>query len=92
MHRVVNNAYEFIEVETCCLHEGRMIDSGTEWTDPDDPCDHYKCVSGVVTRSRIKCHTPCSSPLPLKHGQCCPICLARIPMPHKRPPIDNSTD
>uniref|UniRef100_A0A8D8G108 BMP-binding endothelial regulator protein n=1 Tax=Culex pipiens TaxID=7175 RepID=A0A8D8G108_CULPI len=58
-----------------CLHEGRMIDSGTEWTDPDDPCDHYKCVSGVVTRSRIKCHTPCSSPLPLKHGQCCPICL-----------------
>ncbi|XP_062708078.1 BMP-binding endothelial regulator protein [Aedes albopictus] len=58
-----------------CLYEGRMIDSGTEWTDPDDPCEHYKCVSGVITRSRIKCYTPCSNPLPLKHGQCCPICL-----------------
>ncbi|EAT47439.1 AAEL001445-PA [Aedes aegypti] len=58
-----------------CLYEGRMIDSGTEWTDPDDPCEHFKCVSGVITRSRIKCYTPCSNPLPLKHGQCCPICL-----------------
>ncbi|XP_058836841.1 BMP-binding endothelial regulator protein [Topomyia yanbarensis] len=58
-----------------CLHEGRMIDSGTEWTDPGDPCDHYKCVSGVITRSRIKCYAPCSNPLTLKHGQCCPVCL-----------------
>ncbi|XP_055613813.1 BMP-binding endothelial regulator protein [Uranotaenia lowii] len=52
-----------------------MIDSGTEWTDPNDPCDHFKCVSGVITRSRIKCYTPCGNPLTTRPGQCCPVCL-----------------
>uniref|UniRef100_A0A182SQI2 VWFC domain-containing protein n=1 Tax=Anopheles maculatus TaxID=74869 RepID=A0A182SQI2_9DIPT len=59
-----------------CLYEGRHIDSGTEWTDPEDPCMHYKCVSGVVTRSEMKCYAPCSDPSPPRKGQCCPTCLA----------------
>uniref|UniRef100_A0A182J7P7 Uncharacterized protein n=1 Tax=Anopheles atroparvus TaxID=41427 RepID=A0A182J7P7_ANOAO len=58
-----------------CLFEGRHIDSGTEWTDPEDPCMHYKCVSGVVTRSEMKCYAPCSDPIPPRKGQCCPTCL-----------------
>uniref|UniRef100_A0A4Y0BGG6 VWFC domain-containing protein n=1 Tax=Anopheles funestus TaxID=62324 RepID=A0A4Y0BGG6_ANOFN len=58
-----------------CLYEGRHIDSGTEWTDPEDPCMHYKCVSGVVTRSEMKCYAPCSDPSPPRKGQCCPTCL-----------------
>uniref|UniRef100_A0A182X5D6 VWFC domain-containing protein n=1 Tax=Anopheles quadriannulatus TaxID=34691 RepID=A0A182X5D6_ANOQN len=58
-----------------CLYEGRHIDSGTEWTNPDDPCMHYKCVSGVVTRSEMKCYAPCSDPSPPRKGQCCPTCL-----------------
>ncbi|XP_035786652.1 BMP-binding endothelial regulator protein-like isoform X2 [Anopheles albimanus] len=58
-----------------CLFEGRHIDSGTEWTDPEDPCMHYKCVSGVVTRSEMKCYTPCSNPIAPRKGQCCPTCF-----------------
>uniref|UniRef100_A0A182P7Q0 VWFC domain-containing protein n=1 Tax=Anopheles epiroticus TaxID=199890 RepID=A0A182P7Q0_9DIPT len=61
-----------------CLYEGRHIDSGTEWTDPDDPCMHYKCVSGVVTRSEMKCYAPCSDPSPPRKGQCCPTCLGEL--------------
>uniref|UniRef100_A0A8W7P4A5 VWFC domain-containing protein n=1 Tax=Anopheles coluzzii TaxID=1518534 RepID=A0A8W7P4A5_ANOCL len=61
-----------------CLYQGRHIDSGTEWTDPDDPCMHYKCVSGVVTRSEMKCYAPCSDPSPPRKGQCCPTCLGEL--------------
>uniref|UniRef100_A0A182FH47 Uncharacterized protein n=1 Tax=Anopheles albimanus TaxID=7167 RepID=A0A182FH47_ANOAL len=60
-----------------CLFEGRHIDSGTEWTDPEDPCMHYKCVSGVVTRSEMKCYTPCSNPIAPRKGQCCPTCFGK---------------
>ena len=63
---------------TGCLYQGRHIDSGTEWTDPDDPCMHYKCVSGVVTRSEMKCYAPCSDPSPPRKGQCCPTCLGEL--------------
>uniref|UniRef100_A0A182WLM1 VWFC domain-containing protein n=1 Tax=Anopheles minimus TaxID=112268 RepID=A0A182WLM1_9DIPT len=61
-----------------CLYEGRHIDSGTEWTDPEDPCMHYKCLSGVVTRSEMKCYAPCSDPSPPRKGQCCPTCLGEL--------------
>uniref|UniRef100_A0A182YKU7 Uncharacterized protein n=1 Tax=Anopheles stephensi TaxID=30069 RepID=A0A182YKU7_ANOST len=67
---------EYVAFLACgCLYEGRHIDSGTEWTDPEDPCMHYKCVSGVVTRSEMKCYAPCSDPSPPRKGQCCPTCL-----------------
>lgn len=57
------------------MHKGVHHESGTEWSDPDDPCASFKCVAGVVTESNIQCYTPCSDPTPPKPGQCCPTCI-----------------
>ncbi|CAO1441677.1 unnamed protein product [Diamesa hyperborea] len=63
--------------DTCkeCLYKGDIYVSGAEWSDPDDPCSHFKCVAGVVTESNFQCYTPCSNPSPPRPGQCCPTCL-----------------
>ena len=58
-----------------CLYKGDIYVSGAEWSDPDDPCSHFKCVAGVVTESNFQCYTPCSNPSPPRPGQCCPTCL-----------------
>lgn len=55
-----------------------MFESGAEWSDPEDPCSHFKCVAGVVTESVLQCYTPCSNPLPARPGQCCPTCLGEL--------------
>lgn len=57
------------------MYKGQRYASGAEWTDPDSPCDTYKCVAGVVTESNIQCYTPCSNPLIPREGQCCSTCL-----------------
>lgn len=61
-----------------CIYKGEKFQSGAEWSDADDPCSHYKCVAGVVTESVLQCYTPCSNPLPPRHGQCCPTCLGEL--------------
>lgn len=59
-----------------CHYNGTSYKSGTEWTDPDDPCLNYKCLAGVVTQVNLQCYTPCQRPQhPLADsGQCCPTC------------------
>ncbi|XP_043239579.1 BMP-binding endothelial regulator protein-like isoform X2 [Amphibalanus amphitrite] len=57
----------------CQTAAGRFSE-GDAWTDPSDPCQLNHCFSGVVTVSKIQCHTPCASPLPAAAGQCCPRC------------------
>ena len=61
-------------LSTECSYNGKIIASGTEWSDPDNTCSHFKCVSGVVTESNLTCYTPCKNPLPTKNGQCCASC------------------
>ncbi|XP_059614066.1 BMP-binding endothelial regulator protein [Phlebotomus argentipes] len=58
-----------------CLYRGKTYASGTEWTDPEDPCASFKCVAGIVTESNIQCYTPCADPFPPRPGQCCPTCI-----------------
>lgn len=60
-----------------CYHNGKHHPSGSEWTDPDDPCRNFQCVSGVVTESPKQCYTPCSDPNPARIGQCCPTCRGK---------------
>ncbi|XP_020711309.2 BMP-binding endothelial regulator protein [Athalia rosae] len=57
-----------------CMHNGVHHPSGTEWRDSKDPCRILTCRAGVVTESKLRCHTPCSNPTPAAPGQCCPIC------------------
>lgn len=57
-----------------CVYKGIPRDSGTEWTDPDDPCMVISCKAGVVTETRMQCITPCQQPYPPKPGTCCPTC------------------
>uniref|UniRef100_A0A336N460 CSON010733 protein n=1 Tax=Culicoides sonorensis TaxID=179676 RepID=A0A336N460_CULSO len=57
-----------------CVYKGVTYSSGTEWSSPDDPCKHFKCLAGVITESDLQCYTPCSSPQLPKEGQCCPTC------------------
>uniref|UniRef100_T1GF20 VWFC domain-containing protein n=1 Tax=Megaselia scalaris TaxID=36166 RepID=T1GF20_MEGSC len=61
-----------------CLYKNVTYQSGDEWEDPGDPCLKLKCLSGVVTKTVIKCYQHCdaSNFLPPKEGQCCGTCLA----------------
>lgn len=59
---------------TGCTHNGVHHLSGTEWKDPNDPCTILTCRAGVVTESKLICHTQCAKPTPPAPGQCCPIC------------------
>uniref|UniRef100_A0A1I8Q6R3 BMP-binding endothelial regulator protein n=1 Tax=Stomoxys calcitrans TaxID=35570 RepID=A0A1I8Q6R3_STOCA len=59
-----------------CMFLGKSYASGSEWTDPRDPCKSYKCVGSVVTATEMKCYTQCddnqwTKPRP---GECCPSC------------------
>lgn len=63
---------------TECEYKGVNYRSGDEWSHPDDPCTHYKCVSGVITESIQKCYTQCLDPKPPREGQCCPTCLGKL--------------
>ncbi|XP_001942569.2 BMP-binding endothelial regulator protein [Acyrthosiphon pisum] len=70
----------FVDTKECCrrckgcVYKGVPRDSGTEWTDPNDPCMVMSCKAGVVTETRMQCITPCQQPLPPKPGTCCPTC------------------
>ncbi|XP_055379670.1 BMP-binding endothelial regulator protein [Condylostylus longicornis] len=57
-----------------CTYKGVQYISGTEWSDPDDSCTNYKCVSGVITKTSVQCYTPCNNPLPSRPDECCPSC------------------
>lgn len=57
-----------------CLDNGVHHQSGTEWTNDDDPCAIKSCNAGVTTTSRLRCYTPCVTPIPAAPGQCCPSC------------------
>lgn len=61
---------------TCkgCTWNDVHHDSGTEWTETNDPCRIISCNAGVITKSEIQCYTPCSNPIPAAPGQCCPTC------------------
>lgn len=61
-----------------CSYKGKTFPSGHEWTDPEDPCLHYRCLAGVVTESLVQCYTPCNNPLPPKPKECCPTCLSKL--------------
>lgn len=56
-----------------CMFHGKKYISGTNWTDPTDPCLTYSCRASVVTVSRAKCYTHCHNPVILP-GVCCPSC------------------
>uniref|UniRef100_A0A8D8YRF6 BMP-binding endothelial regulator protein n=2 Tax=Cacopsylla melanoneura TaxID=428564 RepID=A0A8D8YRF6_9HEMI len=57
-----------------CVHFGIFRESGSEWTDPDNPCRIFTCKAGVVTESEMQCYAPCKHPTPPGSGQCCPTC------------------
>ncbi|XP_030752830.1 BMP-binding endothelial regulator protein-like [Sitophilus oryzae] len=57
-----------------CSFNGTYYDSHTEWTDPSDPCTVKRCEGGILTISKLHCHTPCANPLPPEPGKCCPTC------------------
>lgn len=42
----------------------------------NDPCTTQTCLAGIVTRTNIQCHVPCTHPTPptTTAGQCCPSC------------------
>ena len=61
-----------------CLQNGVQHVSGTEWTEVNDPCRIISCNAGVITKSEIRCYTPCSDPIPAAPGQCCPTCAGKI--------------
>ncbi|XP_017477402.1 PREDICTED: BMP-binding endothelial regulator protein [Rhagoletis zephyria] len=59
-----------------CIFRGVPYSSGTEWTDPEDPCKTYKCIASVVTETTMKCFNQCDDEhvIPPKPGECCPTC------------------
>ncbi|XP_057336136.1 BMP-binding endothelial regulator protein isoform X1 [Microplitis mediator] len=57
-----------------CVRNGVHHASGTEWTEPSDPCRILACKAGVITESKLRCYTPCKNPVPPAAGQCCPTC------------------
>lgn len=63
---------EHVSIE--CVYKGVTYSSGTEWSHPNDPCTHFKCLAGVITESNLQCYTPCSKPQVAGPGQCCPTC------------------
>ncbi|XP_046485972.1 BMP-binding endothelial regulator protein isoform X1 [Neodiprion pinetum] len=69
-----------------CVHNGIHHSSGTEWKDPNDPCKILTCRAGVVTESKLRCHTQCPNPMPPAPGQCCPICTGCLVNGQKVPP------
>lgn len=63
---------------TECVYKGVTYSSGTEWSSPDDPCTHFKCLAGVITESNLQCYTPCGSSQLPGPGQCCPTCAGEL--------------
>ncbi|GAB6018789.1 hypothetical protein CHUAL_000453 [Chamberlinius hualienensis] len=61
---------------TCkgCVYNGTSYDSGKKWVNPEDPCEMFHCLAGVVTVSRQQCYSTCKHPKPPLPGQCCPSC------------------
>ncbi|XP_049307049.1 BMP-binding endothelial regulator protein [Bactrocera dorsalis] len=59
-----------------CIYRGIPYPSGSEWSDPEDPCKTYKCVASVVTETTMKCFNQCDDEhvIPPKPGECCPTC------------------
>ncbi|XP_052079121.1 BMP-binding endothelial regulator protein-like [Mytilus californianus] len=61
--------------EVCkrCQYQGKAFDSGQSWVEADDPCVTLHCRAGVITRSEMKCYTPCMDPVTTP-GLCCGSC------------------
>ncbi|ESO84550.1 hypothetical protein LOTGIDRAFT_168619 [Lottia gigantea] len=61
--------------DTCkgCRLNGVKHESGKSWFDKRDRCTSYSCKAGVITKSKVQCHVPCSNPIKRKR-QCCPSC------------------
>ncbi|XP_039481196.1 BMP-binding endothelial regulator protein [Drosophila santomea] len=59
-----------------CSFRGMSYESGSEWSDPEDPCKTYKCVATVVTETIQKCYSQCDNNQlqPPRPGECCPTC------------------
>ncbi|XP_014213427.1 BMP-binding endothelial regulator protein [Copidosoma floridanum] len=57
-----------------CVKNNVHRASGTEWTEPSDPCKIFTCNAGVITESSLQCYAPCANPIPPAPGQCCPTC------------------
>ncbi|KAI9561548.1 hypothetical protein GHT06_012507 [Daphnia sinensis] len=64
-----------------CYYRGVHHQSGSQWNDPDDPCQTMTCQGGVVTVSRQTCRWNdatadghCEELLPARPGECCPRC------------------
>ncbi|XP_065352318.1 BMP-binding endothelial regulator protein-like isoform X1 [Cloeon dipterum] len=55
-----------------CWINGTLHESGTVWR--PEPCTNVVCVNGVLTESKIECHTPCDNPLPKRPNECCSRC------------------
>ncbi|KAJ8675657.1 hypothetical protein QAD02_011443 [Eretmocerus hayati] len=57
-----------------CIKNNTLHPSGTEWTEPNDPCKIFTCNAGVITETKQQCYTPCPNPIPPAPGKCCPTC------------------
>ncbi|KAK8735832.1 hypothetical protein OTU49_005332 [Cherax quadricarinatus] len=55
-----------------CEHQGKWHHHGSRWS---DGCQHYQCLSGVLTVSQTQCHIPCYGPLQPHGKACCSSCL-----------------
>lgn len=69
----------FANVLIGCRHQGAWYASGTEWSDPTDPCHIYKCIGSIVTETVVKCYVQCddSQLTTPKPGECCGTCQGK---------------
>ncbi|CAG9862376.1 unnamed protein product [Phyllotreta striolata] len=76
----IQGCYMLVEDKCCkrkckgCIYENTHHPSDSEWINPKDPCTILRCEAGIITMSQLRCHTPCSNPLPPEPGNCCPTC------------------
>ncbi|XP_057652288.1 BMP-binding endothelial regulator protein-like isoform X1 [Diorhabda carinulata] len=75
----IDGCHMLVEDRCCkrckgCMYNGFHHPSETEWRSPTEPCTIFRCEAGVITMSQLRCHTPCSNPLPPQPGECCPTC------------------
>jgi len=60
-----------------CRYRGRLYRSGSQWVSDAQPCVHYHCLAGVLTRSVTRCVITCNDPIVLP-DHCCPHCPGEL--------------
>ncbi|KAK4298173.1 hypothetical protein Pmani_029456 [Petrolisthes manimaculis] len=63
-----------VVANTCVDTDMRVLEDGTSWPSPLDPCRMCMCSRGTITCHDMVCHT-LDCPVPTTPpGKCCPVC------------------